>query len=241
MGQSSKSARVRYYQHTYAARKNKPWVVSKWMRKHGIENIEYEVLEEVPHESELDVRETYWIGKLRTMTEFGGCNVWPGGASVRGYKHSPETLAKRKGYKHSDETRKKISEATKGKVGELASNSKMSNEDVRKIKERIFNGETSHAISLEMGLSKSTIHYIEVGRTWAHVEGPIGPRRGPENGKFEPGTQPHNTKLTDDQIREIRTRYEVRGETLDDIARDYGITGGNVSMIGRRKTWKHVE
>ena len=130
---------------------------------------------------------------------------------------------------------------SKGKIGELGSNSKLSNEDVRKIKDRIFNGETSYSISRELGLSKATIHYIEVGKTWAHIEGPVGPRRESESGKFEPGSKPHNTKLTDEQIREIRSRYEVRGETLDAIAKDYGITGGNVSMIGRRKTWKHVK
>lgn len=241
VGQSSKTARARFHQHTYAARKGKPWVVAKWMRKHGIENIAYEVLEVVEEEGDLDVRETYWIDHLHTMTKFGGCNVWPGGSSIRGYKHSPDSLARRKGRKHSEETRKKLSDANRGKVGELSSNSKLTNKGVKDIKERLFNGDTSYSISREMGLSKSTIHYIEIGRTWAHVEGPIGPRREPETGKFPPGAKPHNTKLTDEQIREIRERYLLREETLDDIAADYGITGGNVSMIGRRKTWKHVK
>lgn len=241
VGQSSRTARVRFYHHTYAARKGKPWVVSRWMRKHGIENIEYVVLEVVAHESELDERETWWIGELSTMVEHGGCNVWPGGSSTRGYKQSPEVLARRKGHKHSPETRQKLREANLGKVGELSQNSKLTNAEVADIKVRLWNGENSHAICRELGLSKSTIHYIEIGRTWSHVQGPIGPRRKTESGRFEPGALPSNTKLTDDQVREIRARYDAGGERLKKIAADYGITDGNVSMIGRRKTWAHIE
>lgn len=70
----------------------------------------------------------------------------------------------------------------------------------------------------------------------AHAEGkfkharPGGPR----------GERAHMAKLTADDVRVIRQR-RASGEELKAIAKDYGVTGSNVSCIVNRKSWKHID
>lgn len=46
-------------------------------------------------------------------------------------------------------------------------------------------------------------------------------------------------KLSEDQVREIRKIRET-GASLSTIAKQFGLSKGNVSFIVRRETWKHV-
>lgn len=46
-------------------------------------------------------------------------------------------------------------------------------------------------------------------------------------------------RLTSDQVREIRTRYED-GETQVRLAAAYGVCQPHISDIVRRKTWKSL-
>jgi len=48
------------------------------------------------------------------------------------------------------------------------------------------------------------------------------------------------SKLTDDDVREIRAKRDL-GMSFVDIARDHGITPPNASSIFHRRTWKHVD
>lgn len=57
-----------------------------------------------------------------------------------------------------------------------------------------------------------------------------------EHGTATRGENCHLAYLTDDQVREIRAG---RGRQKD-IARLYGTTQSNISLIHRRKTWTHV-
>lgn len=54
------------------------------------------------------------------------------------------------------------------------------------------------------------------------------------------GTAHGNARLTDDGVRTIRRR-RAAGERLGRIAADFGITATTVSLIARRKAWKHVD
>jgi hypothetical protein len=47
-------------------------------------------------------------------------------------------------------------------------------------------------------------------------------------------------KLTDDQVREIRSLYEVGRISQLALARRYGITQTTIGSIVRRATWKHI-
>lgn len=54
------------------------------------------------------------------------------------------------------------------------------------------------------------------------------------------GENASQSKLTEDQVREIRLRH-ANGETYERIAADYGINASNASHIFHRRTWSHVE
>lgn len=49
-----------------------------------------------------------------------------------------------------------------------------------------------------------------------------------------------NTKLTEDDVREMRKLHE-EGKTLGELVRAFGLTYASVSAIVKRKSWSHVE
>lgn len=53
------------------------------------------------------------------------------------------------------------------------------------------------------------------------------------------GERNGNSKLTDDDICDIR-RNRANGVTLRELADWYGMTESGISMIARRKNWRHV-
>jgi hypothetical protein len=61
-----------------------------------------------------------------------------------------------------------------------------------------------------------------------------------EKGRMHRGERSGMTKLTGEQVVEIRRRYTT-GETLAAISIDYGIDGSTVCNIGKRKLWKHIQ
>lgn len=240
VGQSSLGARDRLNKHRYSARNGKPWPVTRWMAKHGPDNIQVQVLESFDNPDPLDRAEEKWITNLGTDISLGGYNLAPGGKSVRGYRHAPDALSRKKGPKHSAETRRRISEAVRGRFGETAGNVKLTDAKVADLKLRMMSGETDLSISRDLGMSTASINYIRQGRTWAHIPWPDVERVPSPTGRYEPGSLPPSTKLNPEKIREIRERYE-RGDKPKEIAPDFGVTPENIRMIVTRKTWKHVQ
>lgn len=59
-------------------------------------------------------------------------------------------------------------------------------------------------------------------------------------GRQPVGSQLHNSKLTDDQVREIRARYAAGGISQAKLAAEYGVTQHPIWAIVNRKQWKHV-
>lgn len=53
------------------------------------------------------------------------------------------------------------------------------------------------------------------------------------------GAAQHKAKLTDDIVRSIRS-MAARGVSQGRIAKEFGITKGNVQFVVHGKTWKHV-
>ena len=58
--------------------------------------------------------------------------------------------------------------------------------------------------------------------------------------KQTPKSTRANAKVTEEQVREIRTRREA-GESYNELAQEFGLTPTTVRNIALRKTWKHVE
>lgn len=93
----------------------------KAIRKYGIENFKFEILEENIPREKLDEREEYWIEKMESFGD-KGYNLTKGGNGNKGRIWSAEqreAQSKRIKGRHtgpcSEETKKKISLANKGK------------------------------------------------------------------------------------------------------------------------------
>jgi hypothetical protein len=54
------------------------------------------------------------------------------------------------------------------------------------------------------------------------------------------GEQLWNSKLTTDQVREIRQR-RARGETLKALGLEYGVALSLIGRIAQRKAWRHID
>lgn len=241
VGLTSEKVTTRFYKHLYSARHGKPWPVSRWVNKHGPENIRYRILEQAETSDLLDHLEEKWIARLATLITQGGYNVRPGGQSSRGYTHAPDA-ATRRPHVTSQETRDKIRATVLAKSlrGQDGHNAKLTDDDVIAIKARMWSGETDLSISRDYGLSTAAINYIRQGRTWSHIPNPVGEPVPSPTGRFAAGSKPPNTKLTEDDVRYIR-RESQAGRHATDLAAEFSVTKENISMIVQRKTWKNVE
>lgn len=240
VGQSVEGARVRFVKHLSSARQGKPWAVSRWIRKHGEENIRFEVLKTGIEVSELDRLEQNLIRELGTHIEAGGYNIQPGGNGVSGYKHHPDARSKMTGWRHSEETRRRISEAVKGRFGEESSNAKITQAEAEEIIRLYWEGLTLKEVSQTTGISLSTVTGIASGQAWVNLPRPKHPRRVIKTGRFEKGGRPANAKLREQDVLEIRERLR-EGAGTKVLAREYNVTPENIGMIRDFKTWKHVK
>lgn len=191
VGQTTRGAEVRFRFHRYDAIAENYSVKSdlavyRWMRKHGVENIHFRVLEgEVPLE-DLDEREVCWIAELQTFSrEYSeGLNLSVGGASVRGYKHSEESLRKMSGREYSQATRDKMSASAKLRgvdhlipsrgmfKGEKSSNATLTDKEAAKVKSKLWDGAGIKETAEEFGVGANTINHLLQGRTWNHIPWP---------------------------------------------------------------------
>lgn len=81
----------------------------------------------------------------------------------------------------------------------------------------------NHIDNLEYATQKENIHHSML--LGLH---PKGMRQG-------------QSKLTDDQIQEIRTKYIPHVVSQSMLAREYGVSKTLIRQIIKRRSWKHVE
>lgn len=107
--------------------------LSRAMRKHGVENFDFKIVDEHEEESyALNVLEPMWISKLR---ESGVhlYNMTEGGEGISGFAHSEQTIAKMS----QSQTGRVISEETKQKIREKLAGVRPSDESIAKIREKL--------------------------------------------------------------------------------------------------------
>lgn len=81
IGQTINKVSYRFKTHVYYAVRGKDYVIGKAMRKYGVNNFFYEILEKCSIE-ELNKREIYWISKYNSTNPKFGYNVSIGGNKV---------------------------------------------------------------------------------------------------------------------------------------------------------------
>lgn len=97
----------------------------KALKKYGIENFDYAIIDEAHNMDELNKKEIFWIKHFNSLAPFG-YNLCIGGENTKGYHHRLESREKMRlakkgtflgeenpfyGKKHTDETRQKMKEA----------------------------------------------------------------------------------------------------------------------------------
>jgi hypothetical protein len=118
--------------------------------------------------------------------------------------------------------------------GEAKSSSKLTEEDVIRIREMAASGEFHHGEIAELyHVSRVTIRSIARGLKWRHVPGPIIPSgilRG----------ESHNlAKLQESDIHKIR-RMARRGMSPPKIAAKFGVSAPTIRNVIIKRTWGHV-
>lgn len=165
----------------------------------------------------------------------------------KGKKLSEEEKAKRRGWKHTDEAKAKLSaintgrkhsEETKQKLKER----QLSEAQLKALKEgrsKPLSQESREKIAAKLRgqvISPETRAKISAAHKARKEAGmPVGRRAGGEdNGQ---------SKLTEDQVREIRRRCVLGSRTsgAGALAREFGVSQPVISAIVARKIWKHVE
>lgn len=225
VGQTSKGVNSRWSVHLWNARTegstSYKGFMSSWIRKHGAENIVFSVLEVCTPE-ELDEREIFWIAFYRDQGA-NLTNILAGGAQPRGHKR-PDHARDMSG-----------------------PNNPMYGKDRKELMTyaRSFQGPPSEETRAKMSAASrgrkhrpETLDKMSVkGReSWTRE------RKERFSRRYSEGGVTHNSaKLTRDDVREIRRLHAEDGLNYKDIAAIYGVTGGCISGICRRKTWKYVD
>lgn len=184
VGQTTMGISERFNHHKYDAKAssyNKKYdlAVYRWMRKHGIEDITYKILQVLDSPEELNNAEIFWIQEFDTFKSSHGLNLSIGGSSITGYKHSEESRKKMSDVWKMTEARR-----TAMRKNGIRSNNSFSksvskiNESIAiQIKKELWNGEPVVLVADMFGVSKSLIGSINTNRNWKHVPWPIGPRQ----------------------------------------------------------------
>lgn len=213
----------RFYSHHFVDYKNKnnPQYDCKFyqaLRKYGWDNFEITILELCSTE-ELDKREIEYIDLYDSFEN--GYNGTRGGQFWSPNIHSPEIEAKRKA------TREK----NKSLMAENHPRAKLSNEEVLEIRQRYIDGETVKEIYKDyqnLYTNIDTFRRIILGETYKTV-GNIPT----EKNKIVSANR--GIKLTEDQVREIRKRYNTEHISYAKLGKDYNVSASTIQKAIRRE------
>lgn len=208
----------RWLDHQHEAMRNNNCCLYNGMRKHGIENFTFTILEEFNTEIESLKAENLTIVSRNTLTP-NGYNATLGGGGIAGYKHTTESRlkisksAKRKRPLMTIEHRIKISRALTGRTG-----SKHTKESKMKISLKA-KGRTKSA-EHRAKLSKANL-----GKKWTpeHHAKVFGRKRNPHSNETKLKISVANTgkKRTleyREQVRIRRTGRKSSAETCEKIS-----------------------
>lgn len=108
----------------------------------------------------------------------------------------------------------------------------LSKADVLEIRERYAEeGGPQATLAVDYGVGTSDIRKIVGGEIWTHVGGPTA-----EESMRSGEAAPHS-KITEDDVVEIREEYAAGGVSQAEIGEDYGLTQRAVGQIVNGETW----
>lgn len=117
-------------------------------------------------------------------------------------------------------------------LGQKNGQARLTKCDVMEIRRRVAAGQTHAEVAADYGVSTATIQLAATGRTWAHLSGaiPIASGKGAENSQ---------ARLSESDVMEIRALV-ASGEQKASVARRFGVSKWNISLIVSGRTWRHL-
>lgn len=126
--------------------------------------------------------------------------------------------------------------------GERQGMSKLTEKAVKEIRRLYAAGSVTHAqLGRQFGVSREAIGTITRGESWFHVakEDQQVSINYP-TGRAIKGEANHFAKLSEDQVREIRTWHATGDITQSELAHLFHICSQSIHNIINRKSWKHI-
>lgn len=222
VGRTIRSARVRLGAHWRDAKVEKNQnPIHRWMRKYlqSPERVGIRVLEECSSKDEVNRAEIRWIAEYRRRGQ-ADLNLLDGGQGTLGQKWTPEIREKR------------MPIVPRGEGHYFA---KLTSEAVKELREwRTKHWRSNKSIAEEWGMSPATIAEMLNNQTW------YDPDFDPSKlKKWSPrGGRAPNSKLTWDQVNELRRRASEELKSTRAWAREFGTSQPNVRDILNNKIWQ---
>ena len=183
--------------------------IIKAMKKHGLENFKFEILEKIENDINILEKEQFWMDHYDTMDKNKGYNV------LKAEETPGESFSK----------------------GSKNNKAKLTEEDVLEIRKKIYieKIEKKHIfLKFKEKISYDTFLKVCRGETWKEVDTKMIKNLNKEvKRKNEP-----KAKLNKDVVLKIRERFQD-GETISDIFLDYCeiCTRNTIKRVIEKKTW----
>lgn len=190
------------------------------LRKYGIENFEFFILEECLKE-DLDKKEIFYINKFDSFKN--GYNATLGGGNLSVNLNNEE---------HIEKSKKILENINKNQKNEKHPRAKLSNEEVRQIRIKYLNGYCLNELwqDYKDKYNKNTFARIVRGQSYKTVE-PVPTKEQIKNLKY--GTR----KFTVEQIKEIR----LSKKTISELAKEFNVSYSCIENIIKRNSYKNID
>lgn len=191
-------------------------LVHRAIKKYGIDNFTFCILQTFGNEKDCFAAEIYWVRYYKSnATKYGnefGYNLTEGGEGPSGAKRSKDTKKKQSlnklGKKRSEEDRKKMSIGRSGMI-----------------------------------LSQSHKDNMSKSRTGMYQGGDnnfFGQHHSDESLKKISGENNGLSKLTEQSVIEIRNKYNSNNYTQQSLSIEYNVSPGTIQAVVSRKTWRNI-
>jgi DNA-binding transcriptional regulator YiaG len=117
--------------------------------------------------------------------------------------------------------------------GERHWNSRLTEEQVVRIRQQAASGASRKSLAAEYGVTQIMVGHIITGRSWKDASGPTDATDRRVGGAH------WKAVLTSEDVRNIR-RQASSGISQVVLAESFGVSQGNISAIVRRKSWAHL-
>lgn len=218
--------------------------IHRAISKYGIVNFTFTTIQSFKNEPDSLLAEKYWIKYFNSNTKNFGYNLTEGGEGCSGRVMSEATKQKIRekalGRKHSPETIEKLRIINLGRVPTnieqlrtINKGKKLSTEHKEKISEAkkgvIFTQE-----------HKDNMSKVRIGKNLG-PDNPFYGKHHTEANKIKSRGQNNKcSKLTNEKVFEIRSKYSSKEYTQDQLANEYNISRGQIGRIVRNVDWKDL-